>query len=65
MKLSEALEHQERIKRITAELNAAINDAITNGMFIEVDVIEYQTLSKAGSTPKIETTIKVNPQDIE
>lgn len=65
MKLSDALEHQERIKRMTAELNTAINEAVTDGMFVEVDVIEYQTLSTAGSTPKIETTIKVNPRDID
>lgn len=65
MKLSDALEHQERIKRMTAELNMAINEAVTEGMFVEVDVIEYQTLSIAGNTPKIETTIKVNPRDIE
>lgn len=65
MKLSDALEHQERIKRMTAELNKAINEAVTDGMFVEVDVIEYQTLSTAGSTPKIETTIKVNPWDID
>lgn len=65
VKLSEALARQREIKRLTDELNVAINDAVTNGMFIEVDVIEYQTLSTAGSTPKIETTIKVNPQDID
>lgn len=65
MKLSEALVRQREIKHLTDELNVAINDAVTNGMFIEVDVIEYQTLSKAGNTPKIETTIKVNPQEIE
>lgn len=65
VKLSEALARQREIKRLTDELNVAINDAVTNGMFIEVDVIEYQTLSKAGSTPKIETTIKVNPRDID
>lgn len=65
MRLSDALEHQERIKRMTAELNRAINEAVSDGMFVEVDIIEYQTLSTAGSTPKIETTIKVNPQDIE
>lgn len=65
MKLSEALARQREIKRMTDELNAAINDAVTNGMFIEVDVIEYQTSSTAGGTPKIETTIKVNPEDIE
>lgn len=65
MKLSEALEHQERIKRMTAELNMAINEAVTNGLFVTVDVIDYQTLSTAGNTPKIETTIKVNPQDID
>lgn len=65
MKLSDALEHQERIKRMTAELNMAINEAVTEGMFVTVDVIEYQTLSTAGITPKIEATIKVNPQDID
>lgn len=28
MKLSEALEHQDKIKRLTAELNTAINSAV-------------------------------------
>lgn len=65
MKLSEALKHQERIKQMTTELNMAINEAVTDGLFVTVDVIEYQTLSNAGSTPKIETTVKVNPQDID
>lgn len=65
MKLSDALEHQERIKRMTAELNMVINEAVTDGMFVTVDIMEYQTLSIAGITPKIETTVKVNPQDIE
>lgn len=65
MKLSDALEHQERIKRMTAELNMAINEAVTEGVFVEINILEYQTLSTAGSTPLIEATIKVNPQDID
>lgn len=65
MKLSDALEHRERIKRMTAELNMVINEAVTDGMFVEVIVIEYHTLSIAGTTPKIETTVKVNPGDID
>lgn len=65
MKLSDALEHQERIKRFTDELNMAINEAVTDGLFVEVDIIEYQTLSVSGNTPKIQTTVKVNPQDID
>lgn len=65
MKLSEALEHQERIKRFTDDLNQAIIQAVADGLFVTVDVIEHQTLSTAGITPKIETTVKVNPQDID
>lgn len=65
MKLSEALARQREIKRLTADLNATINDAVTNGLFVTVDVIDYQTLSTAGNTPKIETSIKISPEDIE
>lgn len=65
MKLSEALEHQERIKRITAELNMAIRGAIINGMFVEVDVIEHHTMLTPESIPVVTVTIKVNPEDIE
>ncbi|UYL04924.1 hypothetical protein LGIDLPPJ_00037 [Klebsiella phage KP13-27] len=65
MKLSEALEHQERIKRITAELNAAINDAIINGLSVDVEVMEHHTMSTPEPIQFINTIIKVNPQDIE
>lgn len=65
MKLSEAQDYQRRVKQMADELNLVINEAVTDGLFVTVDVIEYQTLSTAGSTPKIETTVKVNPRDIE
>lgn len=65
MKLSEAQDYQRRILDLTNQLNMAINEAVTNGMFVEVDVIEYQTLSTAGSTPKIQTNVFINPQDID
>lgn len=65
MKLSEALEHQERIKRITAELNAAINDAMINGLSVDVEVMEHHTMSTPEPIQFINTMIKVNPQDID
>ena len=65
MKLSEALEHQERIKRITAELNAAINDAMINGLSVDVEVMEHRTMSTPEPIQFINTMIKVNPQDID
>lgn len=65
MKLSEALEHQERIKRMTAELNAAINDAMINGLSVDVEVMEHHTMSTPEPIPVVTVTIKVNPEDIE
>ncbi len=65
MKLSEALEHQQRIKRMTDELNLVIWEAVTDGLFVNVDIATFQTLTTAGITPKIEVSVKVNPEDIE
>ncbi|WLJ70255.1 hypothetical protein BU9_CDS0021 [Klebsiella phage Kpn BU9] len=65
MKLSEALEHQERIKRMTAELNMAINEAMVDGLSVDVDVIEHHTMLTPESIPVVTVTIKVNPEDIE
>lgn len=65
MKLSEALEHQERIKRMTAELNMAVNEAMVNGSSVDVDVIEHHTMLMPESIPVVTVTIKVNPEDIE
>ena len=65
MKLSEALEHQERIKRMTAELNMAVNEAMVNGLSVDVDVIEHHTMLMPESIPVVTVTIKVNPEDIE
>lgn len=65
MKLSEALEHQERIKRMTAELNMAVNEAMVDGLSVDVDIIEYHTMLTPESIPVVTVTIKVNPEDIE
>lgn len=65
MKLSEALEYQERIKRMTAELNMAVNEAMVNGLSVDVDVIEHHTMLMPESIPVVTVTIKVNPEDIE
>lgn len=65
MKLSEALEHQERIKRMTAELNMAINEAMVDGLSVDVEVMEHHTMSTPEPIQFINTIIKVNPQDID
>lgn len=65
MKLSEALEHNRRIKQMTDELNLVINEAVNDGLFVDVEIVNYQTLSNSGHTPKIQTSVKVNPQDID
>ncbi|ENN7084418.1 hypothetical protein ACAH42_004487 [Salmonella enterica] len=65
MKLSEALEHKLKIDSLVYDLNEAINSATNDGLFIEVETTIYQTLSNAGNTPKIQTSVKVNPQDID
>lgn len=65
MKLSEALARQREIKRLTDGLNAAINDAMINGLLVDVEVMEHHTMSTPEPIQFINTIIKVNPQDIE
>ncbi|UVX30753.1 hypothetical protein S10a_00040 [Klebsiella phage VLCpiS10a] len=65
MKLSEALEHQERIKRMTAELNMAIDEAMVDGLSVDVDIIEHHTLRTPEPMSVIKVAITVNPEDIE
>ena len=64
MKLSEALEHQDKIKRLTAELNMAINSAVQLGLIVEAECVESTCIGYSPSVV-IQTTIKVNPQDID
>lgn len=64
MKRSEALEHQDKIKRLTAELNMAINSAVQLGLIVEAECVESTCIGHSPSVV-IQTTIKVNPQDID
>lgn len=59
MKLSEALEHQDKIKRLTAELNMAINSAVQLGLIVEAECVESICINYSPSVV-IQTTIKVN-----
>lgn len=65
VKLSEALVRQREIKRLTDELNVAINDAMINGLSVDVEVMEHHTMSTPEPIPVVTVTIKVNPEDIE
>jgi hypothetical protein len=64
MKLSEALEHQDKIKRLTAELNTAINSAVKTGLIVEAECVEFTCIGYSPSVA-IQTSVKVNPQDID
>lgn len=64
MKLSEALEHQDKIKRLTAELNTAINSAVKTGLIVEAECVEFTCIDYSPSVA-IQTSVKVNPQDID
>lgn len=65
MKLSEALEHQERILDLTSQLNLAIRNARNNGLNIELEIIELHYIGGATSAPQVTSRLLVNPQDID
>lgn len=64
MKLSEALEHQDKIKRLTAELNMAINSAVQLGLIVEAECVGFTCIGYSSSIA-IQTSVKVNPRDID
>lgn len=64
MKLSETLEHQDKIKRLTAELNMAINSAVQLGLIVEAECVGSTCIGYSPSVA-IQTSVKVNPRDID
>lgn len=65
MKLSEALNRQEKIKMLTVQLNNEIRGAVNAGMKVNVDLTEHHSLGDYQPVPLIEVTMTINPQDIE
>ena len=64
MNLNEALNHSANIKKLASELNNAIQLAVKDGAFIDIDI---GTLQKIGEnpTPFVDVSILVNPFDLE
>ena len=65
MKLSEAQDHQALIEKLTEQLNVAINKAVSDGSFVDVEVVVYETLSHQRQTPKILTVVTAIPSRIK
>lgn len=65
MKLSDALARKQEIDELVSRLNAVINNAAHEGMYIDVEILERHTMSVTRVVPVIHASIKVNPQDID
>lgn len=64
MNLNEALDHSANIKKLANELNSAIQLAVKDGAFIDIDIGTLQQLGE-NPTPFIDISILVNPFDLE
>lgn len=64
MKLSEAQDYQRRILDLTKQLNLTIHEASEDGLIVEAECVEYTVIGYSPSVA-IQTSVKVNPQDID
>lgn len=64
MNLNEALDHSANIKKLANELNSAIQLAVKDGAFIDIDIGTLQQVGE-NPTPFIDISILVNPFDLE
>lgn len=64
MKLNEALDHSANIKKLANELNSAIQLAVKDGAFIDIDIGTLQQIGE-NPTPFVDVSILVNPFDLE
>lgn len=64
MNLNEALSHSANIKKLANELNNAIQLAVKDGAFIDIDIGTLQQVGE-NPTPFIDISILVNPFDLE
>lgn len=64
MNLNEALSHSANIKKLASELNNAIQLAVKDGAFIDIDIGTLQQIGE-NPTPFVDVSILVNPFDLE
>lgn len=64
MNLNEALDHSANIKKLANDLNSAIQLAVKDGAFIDIDIGTLQQVGE-NPTPFIDISILVNPFDLE
>lgn len=64
MNLNEALNHSANIKKLANELNSAIQLAVKDGAFIDIDIGTLQQVGE-NPTPFVDVSILVNPFDLE
>ena len=64
MNLNEALDHSANIKKLANELNSAIQLAVKDGAFIDIDIGTLQHVGE-NPTPFVKISILVNPFDLE
>lgn len=64
MNLNEALDHSANIKKLANELNSAIQLAVKDGAFIDIDIGTLQQIGE-NPTPFVDVSILVNPFDLE
>lgn len=64
MNLNEALSHSADIKKLANELNSAIQLAVKDGAFIDIDIGTLQQIGE-NPTPFVDVSILVNPFDLE
>jgi len=64
MNLNEALNHSANIKKLASELNNAIQLAVKDGAFIDIDIGTLQQIGE-NPTPFVDVSILVNPFDLE
>ncbi|APU92845.1 hypothetical protein CPT_Solent_008 [Salmonella phage Solent] len=52
------------MKRLTAELNMAIHSTVQTNLIVEAECVDYTCISYSPSVA-IQTSVKVNPRDID